>query len=43
MNNPNLSYKGINLEDARKEGGLAGQAASKRNVLTPEQKLIMNG
>lgn len=43
MNNPNLSYRGINLEDARKEGGLAGQAASKRNVLTPEQKLIMNG
>lgn len=43
MNNPNLSYRGINLESARQEGGLAGQAASKRNVLTPEQKLIMNG
>lgn len=42
MNNPNLSYKSINLEDARKEGGAAGIAASKRNVLTPEQKLIMN-
>ena len=43
MNNPNLSYKGINLEDARQQGGLAGVAASKRNVLTPEEKLIMNG
>lgn len=43
MNNPTLSYKGINLEDARQQGGLAGVAASKRNVLTPEEKLIMNG
>lgn len=43
MNNPNLSYRKIDLEDAQKEGQLAGATASKRNVLSPEEKLVMNG